>query len=81
MSEFGFLESELDWAVATFEQTATSDNVVPIDAARSRATLREHERRFRKLLDALPAAVYTTDAAGRITYQARANAIQGRLPD
>jgi len=68
MSEFGFLESELDWAVATFEQTATSDNVVPIDAARSRATLREHERRFRKLLDALPAAVYTTDAAGRITY-------------
>ena len=28
----------------------------------------ERERRFRELLDALPAAVYTTDAAGRITY-------------
>jgi PAS domain S-box-containing protein len=25
-------------------------------------------QRFRELLDALPAAVYTTDAAGRITY-------------
>ena len=68
MSEFGFLESELEWAVATFEQTVSTDNVVSIDAARSRSTLREHERRFRKLLDALPAAVYTTDAAGRITY-------------
>ena len=30
--------------------------------------MRERERRFRELLDALPAAVYTTDAAGRITY-------------
>ncbi len=35
---------------------------------RAQATLRERERRFRELLDALPAAVYTTDAAGRITY-------------
>ena len=31
-------------------------------------TPRERERRFRTLLDALPAAVYTTDAAGRITF-------------
>src|SRR5438105_492081 len=31
-------------------------------------TLRERERRFRELLEALPAAVYTTDAAGRITF-------------
>jgi PAS domain S-box-containing protein len=30
--------------------------------------LRERERRFHQLLEALPAAVYTTDAAGRITY-------------
>ena len=45
------------------------ENVVPIaDALRAQATLRERERRFRELLDALPAAVYTTDAAGRITY-------------
>lgn len=64
----GFLESELDRAVAAFAQPPTGDNVVVLDAARSQATLRERERRFRKLLDALPAAVYTTDAAGRITY-------------
>ena len=29
---------------------------------------RSRDRRFRQLLDALPAAVYTTDAAGRITF-------------
>ena len=40
----------------------------PSTTLRSQATLRERERRFRELLDALPAAVYTTDAAGRITY-------------
>lgn len=68
MSEFGFLESELDQAVAAFGRAASGDNVVPLDAARSQATLRERERRFRELLDALPAAVYTTDAGGRITY-------------
>src|SRR5882672_12428300 len=28
----------------------------------------ETERRFRAVLDGLPAAIYTTDAAGRITY-------------
>jgi PAS domain S-box-containing protein len=68
MSEFGFLESELDQVVATFGRPASGGNVVPLDAARSQATLRERERRFRELLGALPAAVYTTDAAGRITY-------------
>src|SRR5215213_6805657 len=31
-------------------------------------TLRERERGFRELLEALPAAVYTTDTAGRITF-------------
>jgi PAS domain S-box-containing protein len=30
--------------------------------------LRERARRFRDLLEALPAAVYTTDAAGRVTF-------------
>jgi len=44
-------------------------NVVPIvETLRAQATGRERERRFNDLLDALPAAVYTTDAAGRITY-------------
>jgi PAS domain S-box-containing protein len=31
-------------------------------------TLRERAHRFRELLEALPAAVYTTDAVGRITF-------------
>jgi PAS domain S-box-containing protein len=65
----GFLESELERAVAARAEAPGDKNVVPISAAiRARTTLRERERRFRELLDALPAAVYTTDAAGRITY-------------
>jgi PAS domain S-box-containing protein len=68
MSEAGFLEGELNRAVATFERTPSGDKVVSLDAVRPQASLPEHERRFRELLDALPAAVYTTDAAGRITY-------------
>ena len=32
------------------------------------AAQRERERQFRELLEALPAAIYTTDASGRITY-------------
>ena len=43
--------------------------------------LRESEDRFRQLLDALPAAVYTTDAAGRITYfNEAAVTLAGRRP-
>ncbi|MGB9063352.1 MAG: PAS domain-containing protein [Pseudolabrys sp.] len=66
----GFLESELDRAVPALGFSASGDvsNVVALDSLRAQATLRERERRFRELLDALPAAVYTTDAAGRITY-------------
>ncbi|HEY6383467.1 MAG TPA: HWE histidine kinase domain-containing protein [Pseudolabrys sp.] len=79
--KIGFLESELDRAVATFGQATAGDNVVPIDGARSHATVRERERRFRELLDALPAAVYTTDAAGRITYyNEAAAALWGHRP-
>ena|SRR3989440_5623929 len=37
-------------------------------------TLRERAQRFRDLLEALPAAVYTTDAAGRITFYNQAAA-------
>ena len=65
----GFLKNELDRAVIAYGPVPAADNVVPIvDTLRSNAALRERERRFRELLDALPAAVYTTDAAGRITY-------------
>lgn len=45
------------------------------------ARLCESERRARDLLDALPAAVYTTDAQGRITYFNEAAAeLAGRRP-
>jgi PAS domain S-box-containing protein len=43
--------------------------------------LRERERQFRDLLDALPAAIYTTDAKGRITYfNEAAVELSGRRP-
>src|SRR5580658_10290870 len=65
----GFLESEFERAVAIRGSAAAHENVVSIgEANRPHAALRERDRRFRELLDALPAAVYTTDAAGRITY-------------
>jgi PAS domain S-box-containing protein len=41
----------------------------------------ESEQRFQQLLEALPAAVYTTDAGGRITYYNKAAAeMAGRKP-
>jgi PAS domain S-box-containing protein len=49
--------------------SAVAENVVPIvETLRAQATTRERERRFNDLLAALPAAIYTTDAAGRMTY-------------
>jgi PAS domain S-box-containing protein len=43
--------------------------------------LRESERHARELLEALPAAIYTTDAAGRITYYNQAAVeFSGRRP-
>jgi PAS domain S-box-containing protein len=80
MSEAGFLKGEFDRAAAAFEQ-ASGHNVVSLDATRSQTSLSEHERRFRALLDTLPAAVYTTDAEGRITYYNEAAvALWGRRP-
>ncbi len=63
----GFLESGCEHAL-TARSNPGKHNVVLIAGALKAQTLREHERRFRDLLDALPAAVYTTDAAGQITY-------------
>ena len=61
-----FLESALERAVSS-RDSANSENVVPF-ATREVHFAHERERRFRELLSALPAAVYTTDAEGRITY-------------
>ena len=49
---------------------------------RTEQALAESERRSRELLDALPAAIYTTDAAGRITfYNQAAIELSGRRPE
>jgi PAS domain S-box-containing protein len=56
----GFLESEFERALATRGPREESRNGPSLHA--------ERERRFRDLLDALPAAIYTTDATGRLTY-------------
>jgi PAS domain S-box-containing protein len=44
--------------------------------------LRESERRFREMIDALPAAIYTTDAEGRLThFNPAAIEFSGRVPE
>ena len=62
----GGVEAQFDQLVRDGENVRVLTGI----AARKRAeeTLREREQRFQQLLDALPAAIYTTDAAGRITY-------------
>lgn len=51
------------------------------EAKRMEDRLRESERHMRELLEALPAAVYTTDAQGRITfYNKAAIEMAGRVP-
>ena len=51
------------------------------EAKRMDDRLRERERRMRDLLEALPAAVYTTDASGRITFFNKAAVgMAGRTP-
>ena len=48
---------------------------------RSEAALRDSERRLQELLAAIPAAIYTTDAAGNITYYNEAAVeLAGRRP-
>lgn len=53
-----------------------------IEHLRAEQALRNNERRFRQIIDALPAAIYTTDAAGRLThYNAAAVDFSGRVPE
>ena len=52
------------------------------DLVEARAQLREKDDQLRQVLDALPAAVYTTDADGKISYYNRAAAeLAGREPE
>jgi PAS domain S-box-containing protein len=58
------------------------DDALTHDVAPPAEALRESDRRFRALLQALPAAVYTTDAAGRVTFYNEAAAeLWGREPE
>ena len=62
----GFLEAGFENALAARE-APNSGNIVDLNEHPD-GPWRERERRFLQLLDALPAAIYTTDAAGRLTY-------------
>jgi len=65
--------------VAVSNETVNTEKVVPFTAVRQADAARE--RRFNELLDALPAAIYTTDAKGRLTYYNDAAAgLWGRRP-
>jgi PAS domain S-box-containing protein len=49
---------------------------------RVESALRESEKRFRDMVDSLPAAVYTTDTEGRLThYNSAAITLSGRVPE
>lgn len=76
------LENELDRALRAREGRAEDGTVVPIAGPmRSQETLRERERWFREVLSGLPAAVYATDANGRLTYYNEAAAdLWGQRP-
>ncbi|MGI8924322.1 MAG: hybrid sensor histidine kinase/response regulator [Fimbriimonadales bacterium] len=51
-------------------------------AERLNSELHEGERRFREMIDALPTAVYTTDAEGRLThFNSAAAEFSGRTPE
>ncbi|HZB93761.1 MAG TPA: PAS domain S-box protein [Stellaceae bacterium] len=59
---------------------ASLEDITSLQRA-SEETCQTRERRWRELLEALPAAIYTTDAEGRITFYNRAAAeLAGRQP-
>ncbi len=71
-----FLERAERMSVGLAAQAA-----VALDNASLLAQREENEQRFRQMIDALPAAIYTTDAAGRLThFNPAAVELSGRVP-
>ncbi len=70
----GFLETELDRVA---REAAGSDKVVPLQPHREEGTLRERERRFRQLLDALPPPSIRRTRKGHYLFQRRRRGIVG----
>jgi PAS domain S-box-containing protein len=64
-------------------QNLMADTVQSRQAIQSaHAELRDSERRFRQMIDALPAAIYTTDAQGRLThFNPACVELSGRTPE
>jgi PAS domain S-box-containing protein len=66
-------DGRLRGAISCFHESTSSHEVTE--------TLRESERRLHELLAAIPAAIYTTDAAGKVTYYNEAAVeLAGRRP-
>ena len=71
-----FTAEEIELSLSIARQLAFA-----IERQRTDVALRESERRFREMIDALPAAIYTTDADGHIThYNPAAVEFAGQAP-
>lgn len=69
-------------AVLKLEEVARAKDQAHSELQHTTLALRESERRFREMIDALPAAIYTTDAEGRLThFNPTAVELSGRIPE
>ena len=63
-------------------ETLTRTASIAIERKKAEEALRKSERRLHEILEALPSAVYTTDAEGRITmFNKAATEFSGRVPE
>jgi PAS domain S-box-containing protein len=68
--------------VSQRKQAEESRRRLTMDLLSVSQAIADNERRFREMIDALPAAIYTTDAAGRVThFNPAAVALSGRTPE
>jgi PAS domain S-box-containing protein len=75
------INSNVLWEGETFVHTRCFTRDIT-EKTRAELALRESERRFREMIDALPVAVYTTDAEGKLTHFNPACAdFAGRVPE